>query len=131
MQNDFFNELDDKTNVSSAEAMIATEFLKRLTQHHWTPEIILVIEDANKFDCRAVVSRGRHCGIQAILLSQFPLSDEVMSNVKVILGPISARLIENHDPLAASAILDLREHEFLWEETKETWHKFKLEVPDK
>jgi len=52
--------------------------------------------------------------------------EKVMSNTKVLLGPISARLIENYDPLAASAILDLRGHEFLWEETKGTWHKFKL-----
>ena len=112
----------------NAESMIVTETLKRMTQTSWNPETLLVVEEASKFDCRAVVSRGRHCGIQAVLVSQYPLSDEVMSNVKVVLGPISSRLIENYDPLAASAILDLREHEFLWEETKGSWHKFMLET---
>jgi len=112
----------------NAESMIVTEVLKRLTQTAWNPEVLLVVEEANKFDCRAAVSRGRHCGIQALLLSQYPLADEVMSNTRVLLGPISARLIEDYDPLAASAILDLREHEFLWEEGKGTWHKFKLEA---
>jgi len=111
----------------NAESMIVTEALKRMTQMAWDPEVLLIVEEASKFDCRAVVSRGRHCGIQALLLSQYPLADEVMSNTKVLLGPISSRLIENYDPLAASAILDLREHEFLWEETKGAWHKFKLE----
>jgi len=110
----------------NAESMIVTEALKRMTQIAWEPEILLIVEEASKFDCRAIVSRGRHCGIQALLLSQYPLADEVMSNVKVLLGPISARLIESYDPLAASAILDLRQHEFLWEETKGAWHKFEL-----
>jgi len=36
--------------------------------------------------------------------------------------------IENYDPLAASAILDLRKHELLWEESKGTSHKIKLEA---
>jgi len=112
----------------NAESMIVTEALKRMTQTAWNPETLLIIEEASKFDCRAVVSRGRHCGIQALLLSQYPLADEVMSNTRVLLGPISARLIEDYDPLAASAILDLREHEFLWEEAKGSWHKFKLEA---
>jgi len=110
----------------NAESMIVTEVLKRMTQIAWDPEILLIVEEASKFDCRAVVSRGRHCGIRVLLLSQYPLADEVMSNTRVLLGPISARLIENYDPLAASAILDLREHEFLWEATKGTWHKFGL-----
>jgi len=112
----------------NAESMIVTEVLKRMTQTSWNPETLLIVEEASKFDCRAVVSRGRHCGIQALLLSQYPLADEVMSNTKVLLGPISARLIEDYDPLAASAILDLREHEFLWEEAKGSWHKFRLEI---
>jgi hypothetical protein len=118
-----------KQNNRISESMIVTEALKRMTQTAWSPEVLPVVEEASRFDCRGIGSLGRHCGIQALLLSQYPMPDEVMSNVRVVPGPISSRLIERYDPLAASAILDLRENKFLWEECKGTWHKFRLEDP--
>jgi len=116
-----FNVLDP-----SSEAMLGTELLKRLTQTRWNPPILLVVEECNRFDCRALVSRGRHFGIQAVLLSQFRLAEEVMTNCKVLLGSISMTEAEKIDPLAGSAVLDLQEHEFLFEREKGLWSKFKF-----
>ena len=109
---------------AEADRMIVSDFLKRVTNRRWQPPIALVVEEANKYDCKALVSRGRHSGIQAILISQYPLEPEVMSNVHVVLGPINPKLAETIDPTISYALLELRQGQFLWEHTKGRWRRF-------
>jgi hypothetical protein len=108
-----------------ADRIIISEFGKRLTARRWSPGLLLVGEEASKYDWKAVVSRGRHSGIQAVLLSQFPLDPETMSNVRIVLGPINPTLAESIDPRLGYALLELRTGEFLWEYQKGRWAKFR------
>ena len=107
-----------------ADRMIVSEFLKRITNRIWRPQIVVVVEEANKYDCKALVSRGRHSGIQAILISQYPLEAETMSNVRVVLGPINQQLAEQIDPSIVYALLELKQGQFIWEHAKGRWRRF-------
>jgi hypothetical protein len=109
---------------AEADRMIVSDFLKRVTSRRWQPPITLVVEEANKYDCKALVSRGRHSGIQAILISQYPLDPETMTNVRIVLGPINPKLVEQIDPTIAYALLELKQGQFLWEHTKGRWRRF-------
>jgi len=107
-----------------ADRMIVSEFLKRITNRMWRPPITVVVEEANKYDCKALVSRGRHSNIQAILISQYPLEAETMSNVRVVLGPINPKLVEAIDPTISYALLELKQGQFIWEHVKGRWRRF-------
>jgi hypothetical protein len=107
-----------------ADRMIVSEFLKRITNRMWRPAITVVVEEANKYDCKALVSRGRHSNIQTILISQYPLEAETMSNVRVVLGPINPKLVEAIDPTITYALLELKQGQFIWEHAKGRWRRF-------
>lgn len=107
-----------------ADKMIVGEFLKRVTSRIWRPAITIVVEEASKYDCKALVGRGRHSGIQAVLISQYPLEAETMSNVRVVLGPINPKLAEEIDPTIGYALLELKQGQFLWEHDKGKWRRF-------
>ena len=107
-----------------ADKMFVGMLLKRMTQLRWD-RILVVVEEANKYDCLSVVARGRHAGIKAILISQYPLSEETMSNVNVILGPINPKLAETIDPSVTFALLELKQGEFIFEVRKGRWARFR------
>jgi hypothetical protein len=111
-----------------ADKMIVGLFLKRLTQDRWSPGWLVVVEEAARYDCLGLVSRGRHAGLRAILVNQFPLSEEVMTNVNAIMGPINPRLAESIDPTVTFALLELEQGEFVFETRKGRWAKFKLRL---
>ena len=79
----------------------------------------------------SLVSRGRHAGIRAVLTSQFPLSEETMTNVNVVLGPINPKLAESIDPSVTFALLELQQGEFVFETRKGRWAKFRLKLRPK
>jgi hypothetical protein len=110
-----------------ADKMIVGLLLKRLTQERWPPTLV-VVEEAARYDCLSLVSRGRHAGLRAILISQFPLSDETMTNVNVILGPINPRLAEGIDPQVTFALLELQQGEFVFETRKGRWARFQYKL---
>ena len=111
----------------TAEKVIISEFLKRVTQRKWE-DLLLLVEEANKYDCRSLVSRGRHAGIQAVLVSQYFPDWETVGNCRVVLGPLSPRLVEEYDPLASQAVMGLGRGEFIWELKRGTWKKFRHEA---
>lgn len=111
-----------------ADKMIVSLLLKRLTQEHWSPGWMVIVEEAARYDCLSLVSRGRHAGIRAVLVSQFPLSEETMTNVNVVLGPINPKLAESIDPAVTFALLELEQGEFIFETRKGRWSRFKLKL---
>ncbi len=111
-----------------ADKMIVGLLLKRLTQDRWSPGWLVVVEEAARYDCLGLVSRGRHAGLRAILINQFPLSEEVMTNANAIMGPINPRLAESIDPTVTFALLELEQGEFVFETRKGRWAKFKLKL---
>lgn len=114
-----------------ADRMIVSLLLKRLTQERWIPQWLVVVEEAARYDCLSLVSRGRHAGIRAVLTSQFPLSEETMTNVNVVLGPINPKLAESIDPSVTFALLELQQGEFVFETRKGHWAKFRLKLRSK
>jgi len=114
-----------------ADKMIVGLFLKRLTQERWSPGWLVVVEEAARYDCIGLVSRGRHAGLRAILINQYPLSEEVTTNVNVVLGPINPRLAESIDPSVTFALLELQQGEFVFETRKGRWAKFRYKLRKK
>ena len=127
-------ELDNHENLCiipdildpTAEKVVISEFLKRITQRKWG-DLLLVVEEANKYDCRSLVSRGRHAEIQAVLISQYFPDWETVGNCRVVLGPLSPSLVEEYDPLASQAVMGLGRGEFIWELKRGTWKKYRYE----
>jgi len=110
----------------NVERLIMSEFLKRMTQIRWKVPILLVIEEADKYDVLSAVTRGRHANMQVILTSAKRLMPEVFSNAHLVLGSINPTLIRDYDPFAAEAVAALGRHEFIWEKNYHDWRRFKL-----
>jgi DNA helicase HerA-like ATPase len=119
-------------NIANAEAdtIIISAFLEQMTQREkpWKPPLLVVVEEAAKYDCKPLVSRGRHYGIQAVLISQDPLNAETMTNTKIITGANNPNITETFDPSIAFAAQQLRQGEFLWEPEKGHWARFKYKT---
>lgn len=111
---------------SNVEKLIISEFLKRMTQVKWKTPILLIIEDADKYDVLSTVTRGRHANIQVILTSAKKLMPEVFSNAHLVLGSINPSLIREYDSYAAEAAATLGRHEFIWEKDYHDWRRFRL-----
>ena len=111
---------------AKVERLIISEFLKRITQIRWKTPILLIVEEADKYDVISAVTRGRHANIQVILTSAKRLMPEVFSNVHLVLGSINPSLIRNYDLHVAKAITKLRRHEFIWERDYHDWRRFRL-----
>jgi len=111
---------------AKVERLIISEFLKRITQIRWKTPILLIVEEADKYDVISAVTRGRHANIQVILTSAKRLIPEVFSNAHLVLGSINPSLIKNYDLHAAKAITRLRRYEFIWEKDYHDWRKFRL-----
>jgi len=118
------NVLDD-----NVEKLIVSEFLKRITQNTWEKPILLIVEEADKYEVTSTVTRGRHANMQVILTSTRKLMPEVFSNAHLVLGNINPALIEDYDNLAAKAVSDLGKFEFIWEKEYHDWRKFQLGKP--
>ena len=118
-----------KPNIvdNNVEALIMSEFLKRITQVDWKTPILLIVEDADRYDVLSVVTRGRHANIQVILTSARKLMPEVLSNAYLVIGNINPSLIRDYDVRAAEAVVTLKKHEFLWEKDYHNWRRFRLE----
>ena len=111
---------------SNVERLIISEFLKRITQAKWETPLLLIIEEADKYDVLSAVTRGRHANIQVILTSAKRLMPEVFSNAHLVLGNINPELIKDYDPYAAEAVSTLGRHEFIWEKDYHDWRRFQL-----
>jgi len=111
---------------SNVERLIISEFLKRITQVRWKTPILLIIEEADKYDVLSAVTRGRHANIQVVLTSAKRLMPEVFSNAHLVLGSINPELIRDYDPYAAEAVTTLGRHEFIWEKDYHDWRRFRL-----
>jgi len=112
---------------SNVEALIISEFLKKMTQVRWKTPILLIVEDADRYDVFSVVTRGRHSNIQVILTSARKLMPEILSNAYLVIGNINPSLIGDYDMRAAKAVVALKKHEFLWEKDYHDWRRFRLE----
>ena len=110
----------------NVERLIISEFLKRITQIKWKTPILLIVEEADKYDVISTVTRGRHANIQVVLTSAKRLMPEVFSNAHLVLGSINPELIKNYDPYAAQAVAALGRHEFIWERDYHDWRRFRL-----
>jgi len=111
---------------SNVERLIISEFLKRITQVKWKVPILLIIEEADKYDVLSAVTRGRHANMQVVLTSAKRLMPEVFSNAHLVLGSINPTLIRDYDPYAAEAIARLERHEFIWEKDYHDWRRFRI-----
>ncbi len=111
---------------SNVEKLIISEFLKRMTQVKWKVPILLIIEEADKYDVLSAVTRGRHANMQVVLTSAKRLMPEVFSNARLVLGSINPTLIREYDPYAAEAVATLGRHEFIWEKDYHDWRRFRL-----
>jgi hypothetical protein len=115
-------------NIANAEAdrILVSAFLEQITQREkpWNPPLLVVVEEAGKYDCKALVSRGRHYGIQAVLISQYPLDAETMTNTRIITGSNNPNITETVDPSIMFATQQLHQGEFLWEPQKGQWARF-------
>ena len=113
---------------SNCERLIISEFLKRITQIRLRKPVLLVVEEADRYDVLSLVTRGRHANIQAVLVSARRLIPEVLSNVHLVLGNVTPSLMKEYDPRAADAASQLNRHEFIWEKDHHEWRMFKLEL---
>lgn len=106
----------------TALAMVVTDLLKRIIMRRKRrPGIALVVEDASLYDQRALAyftANAKNAGIQAVLVTQSIFCEEIMGNLKPILGPIDprnswleARMNESTRPVLAQ----LPEGQFLHE----------------
>ena len=111
---------------SNVERLIISEFLKRLTQAKWAGPILLLVEEADKYDVTSLVTRGRHANIQAVLISAKKLLPEVFSNAHLVLGSINPVQIADYDMDAARAVAELGKYEFLWEKEYHDWRRFRI-----
>ena len=111
---------------SNVERLVISEFLKRITQIKWKTPILLIVEDADKYDVVSAVTRGRHANIQVILTSAKRLMPEVFSNAHLVLGSINPVLIRDYDSYAAETIVTLGRYEFIWEKDYHDWRRFRL-----
>ena len=111
---------------AKVEKLIISEFLKRITQIRWKTPILLIVEEADKYDVISTVTRGRHANIQVILTSAKRLIPEVFSNAHLVLGSINPSLIKNYDPHVAKAITKVKRYEFIWERDYHDWRRFRL-----
>ncbi|MCD6538267.1 hypothetical protein J7L18_06645 [Candidatus Bathyarchaeota archaeon] len=111
---------------AKVEKLIISEFLKRITQIRWKTPLLLIVEEADKYDVISALTRGRHANIQVILTSAKRLMPEVFSNAHLVLGSINPSLIRNYDPHVAKAVTKIRRHEFIWEKDYHDWRKFRL-----
>jgi len=111
---------------SNVEKLIISEFLKRITQVRWKAPLLLIVEEADKYEVLSVVTRGRHANIQVILTSAKRLMPEVFSNAHLVLGSVNPPLIKDYDPHAAEVIASLGKYEFLWEKDYHDWRRFRL-----
>jgi len=102
-----------------------TEFFKRLCMIRWNPKLLMIVEEAQYYDCRSLISVARHYNIQTFLISTQPLDTTVMDNCKLILGPVSpfGLMMHNVDDIGVSAVGALEQFEFLWEKQKAMWRK--------
>jgi hypothetical protein len=118
-----------RVNIANAKAdgIIISQFLEQLTQREgkWNPPLLVVVEEAAAYDCLPLVRRGRHYGIQAILVSQDPLSGKTRTNTRAITGANDPTITEKVDPSIAFAAQQLHQGEFLWEPVKGRWSRFK------
>ena len=111
---------------SKCERLIISELLKRMTQVRWDRPILLIVEEAEKYDVLSITTRGRHANIQAILVSARKLMPEVFSNAHLVLGNINPTLIAEYDPTAAEVVSELKRYEFIWEKEYHDWRRFSL-----
>jgi len=109
---------------SNVERLIISEFLKRMTNVKWDVPILLIIEEADKYDVLSAVTRGRHANMQVILTSAKRLMPEIFSNAHLVLGSINPTLIREYDPYAAEAVATLGKYEFIWEKDYHDWRRF-------
>ena len=111
---------------ANVEKLIISELLKRITQIRWKTPILLIVEEADKYDVISVLTRGRHANIQVILTSAKRLMPEVFSNAHLVLGSINPSLVKNYDLHIANAITKLKRYEFIWERDYHDWRRFRL-----
>ncbi|MBS7614456.1 hypothetical protein KEJ18_01795 [Candidatus Bathyarchaeota archaeon] len=111
---------------SNVEKIIISEFLKRITQIVWETPLLLIVEEADKYEVVSTVSRGRHANIQVILTSTRKLMPEIFTNVHLVLGNINPALIEDYDHIAAREVAKMGKYEFIWEKDYHEWRKFRL-----
>jgi len=111
---------------SNVEKLIISEFLKRITQLRWKTPLLLIVEEADKYEVLSAVTRGRHANIQVILTSAKRLMPEVFSNAHLVLGSVNPLLIKDYDLHAAEVIASLGKYEFLWEKDYHDWRRFRL-----
>ncbi|OGD46004.1 hypothetical protein A3K70_03600 [Candidatus Bathyarchaeota archaeon RBG_16_48_13] len=131
-----FRVVTDEDNVSivlnitdgNCEKMIVSEFLRRLTQVKWSEPVLVVVEDADKYDLVSLVTRGSYSNIQAVFTSWRRLIPDILYNVRLVLGRVRPELIEEYDSDAAEAVAELERYEFLWEKGHHQWIRFKLEA---
>ena len=116
-----FNVLDD-----NVQKLIVSEFLKRITQTTWEKPILLIVEEADKYEVVSAITRGRQANIQVILTSTRKLMPEIFSNAHLVLGNINPALIEDYDHHIAKAVSNLEKYEFIWEKDFHEWRKFRL-----
>ncbi len=110
----------------NVEKLIVSEFLKRITQTTWEKPILLIVEEADKYEVVSTVTRGRHANLQVILTSTRKLMPEIFSNAHLVLGNINPALIEDYDHQAAKEVSELGKFEFIWEKDYHDWRKFRL-----
>lgn len=110
----------------NVEKLIVSEFLKRITQNTWEKPILLIVEEADKYEVVSTVTRGRHANLQVILTSTRKLMPEIFSNAHLVLGNINPALIEDYDHHAAKEVSELGKFEFIWEKDYHDWRKFRL-----
>ncbi len=118
------NVLDD-----NVEKLIVSEFLKRITQTTWEKPLLLIVEEADKYEVASTVSRGRHANMQVILTSTRKLMPEIFSNAHLVLGNVNPAMIEEYDHNAAREVPSLGKFEFIWEKDYHDWRKFRLGEP--
>ncbi|MEM2112105.1 MAG: hypothetical protein QXX08_09560 [Candidatus Bathyarchaeia archaeon] len=111
---------------SNVEKIIVSEFLKRITQIVWETPLLLIVEEADKYEVVSAVARGRHANIQVILTSTRKLMPEIFTNVHLVLGNVNPALIEDYDHNAAREVAKLGKYEFIWEKDFHEWRKFRL-----
>lgn len=118
-----------RVNIANAKAdgIIISQFLEQLTQKEgkWNPPLLVVVEEAAAYDCLPLVRRGRHYGIQAILVSQDPLSGETRTNTRTITGANDPAITEKIDPSIAFAAQQLDQGEFLYQSEKGRWCRYR------
>jgi hypothetical protein len=120
-----------KFSDMGVESVFVQAMLTRLLQAAYidpSPRL-MILEESTRYDCgvlKQLLSQGLKLNLQSCLVSQFPLSIQVMTNATILLGYIFPTYLRKNPQFSeiANFVTHLKPHEFVYfNQTENKWRK--------